>query len=72
MSAFAVLLTRTTSPSVCKANDPLGLTEACFHKTPLLFTGSTSLRWGGRSELIAKVKFSLEISMEIQEHSNFD
>ena len=34
---------------LCKANDPLGLTEACFAKTPLMFTGSTSLRWGGKA-----------------------
>lgn len=34
---------------LCKADDPLGLTEACFTKTPLLFTGSTALRWGGKA-----------------------
>jgi hypothetical protein len=34
---------------LCKADDPLGLTEACFTKTPLRFTGSTSFRWGGKA-----------------------
>lgn len=39
---------------LCKADDPLGLTEKCFHKTPLLFTGSTSLRWGGRIDGVSE------------------
>ena len=34
--------------SLCKA-DSAHLDETCFQKTPLAFTGSTQLRWGGRS-----------------------
>ena len=33
---------------LCKADDPLGLTEACFFKNPLPFTNSQRLRWGGK------------------------
>jgi len=33
---------------LCKNDDPLGLTEACFFKNPLPFTNSQRLRWGGK------------------------
>jgi len=33
---------------LCKVDDPLGLTEACFFKNPLPFTNSQRLRWGGK------------------------
>ena len=32
---------------LCRADSTLN--EECFQQTPLRFTGSTSLRWGGRN-----------------------
>lgn len=33
---------------LCRADDPLGLTEACFNKYSLKFVGQQSFRWGGK------------------------
>ena len=32
---------------LCPADEPGGVTEACFRRTPLDFVGPSALRWGG-------------------------
>ena len=41
---------------LCKADDPLGLTEECFFQHPLPFTNSQRLRWGGKHGRVEEIE----------------